>query len=231
MENKLYNQINIINPLKTFHKNINEISNYSIPNLVENSEVGLVNDYEDKNDTKNEFIKNEHKDIVKKFQKLLLKQDNELLKMKDEYVINVKNSNKNNGNICKENVFNINPNVNNNHYHINLDPDIILSKIKKYNDEMDQMQKELMNNYCLNNKLSTLFTDKSSNIKYYKDNKNVDQQIEEISLKSDFWKASNLAISRKELDAKEKENNNGEDNYKISSKPFLKIDNYVSWEE
>jgi len=260
-ETELCSQRDLINPINV-QTSITETSKFSIPNLVENSGTNVINNYRDKEeeelkinsydntDLNENTIKNEeHEDIVKKLQKLLLKQENEISEIKKINTNNKNvsnkdkffNANKNDKSMIKEDIFNkekkSNENNNINFFdykddNTTIDPDMILLKVKKYGEEMNQMKKELMNNYYLNCKSLYKFSNiKSTNNeqKKKKDENNYEPQIEEISLKSDFWKSSNLAISRKELDLKN--NESGEENSNMSSKPFLKVDNYVSWEE
>jgi len=259
-ETELCSQRDLINPINV-QTNITETSKFSIPNLVENSGTNVINNYKNKEEelkinnhdnddlNKNNIKNEEHEDIVKKLQKLLLKQENEISEIrninKDNKNVKDKISsvNKNNDKyMSKEDIYNNGKRSNennkinlfdNNRDNTTLDPDMILFKVKKYGEEMEQMKKELMNNYYLNCKPLHKF----SNIKYtnygqknVKDENNYESQIEEISLKSDFWKSSNLAISRKELDIKNNEES-AEENSNMSDKPFLKVDNYVSWEE
>ncbi|ORX86850.1 hypothetical protein BCR32DRAFT_324795, partial [Anaeromyces robustus] len=70
---------------------------------------------------------------------------------------------------------------------------------------MDILQKELIDNYNLYSKSLLLNGNKNffnASISKRNDIDNIEQQIEEISLKTDFWKTSNLSISRNELNKK-----------------------------
>ena len=182
------------------------------------------------NSSVNDFFDTQHETIVEKLQKLILKQEsNDTLCTNSSTSINIlmNDDNDNKNSIIKnENNFN--------------DPDIILSKVKKYGEEMDQIQNEIMSNY--RNQLNSSCNSSIDKIQKKNDLQKekmdissidkTEQSIEEISLKNDFWRTSNLSISRKELDKNNIEDDvvKNEMNNK-SNKPFLKVDNYVTWEE
>ncbi|OUM70452.1 hypothetical protein PIROE2DRAFT_1312 [Piromyces sp. E2] len=213
--------------------------NSNVNNSNKNYSINLTNEY---NNTQ------QQESIIKKLQKLILKQENKesnntLLKQENKESNNIllkqenKESNntllkqenkKSNNTLCFNDDLNIKISINNN------DPDIILSKVKKYGEEMDQIQNEIMRNY--QKQLISSLNNKDSNKTHKKEViEKIDEPIEEISLKADFFKTSNLSFSRKELDKKsikdEKYDETETEIYNKSSKPFLKVDNYVTWEE
>ncbi|ORX47577.1 hypothetical protein BCR36DRAFT_371640 [Piromyces finnis] len=177
------------------------------------------------NNNYNNSINEQHVDNTKKIGKLIKKEN--------------KNSNNNkyfSNNLNENKTINNNRDVNDISLsdHDLTNPDIILSKIRKYNEEMEKIQNEIISNYRLNCKPSLNYNisniENISKIKITEEtciDDDTEQPIEEISLKKDFWKTSNLSISMKELEKKSITNNDID----ITSKPFLKVDNFVTWEE
>jgi len=240
INNKPFNYDSNFNNSFSYKLSEKEMLNSMLPNTVVNIEKkNYDNSNEDNNSLINDFSKEQHCDFIKKFQNLILKQENYMNNNNKNMHStattitttittnnNIDNKISNNNILYKNDIF-----TNESNDKAIIDPDIILSKVKKYGEEMDYIQKEIMNNYRLNSiSYSKSNNDnkslKNNRISEYQTNINLEPSIEEISLKKDFWKASNLTVSRKNIEKKDMKNND-----EISNKAFLKVDNYVTWEE